>query len=244
MGQGFREKPSCQQEGSPHTGNERTDAICRLPEHELLGNWKPRSSVNRCDQLPRTLPAKGLSYPVLLLNCLSNLESSWLFVFWQVTVRSWGIKNAKKESFCIVESWRSFHSVMNHLLQQVPDLTLPRQAKRVGGDNGFVLKPHAELAFSAASDDVWPDAQEQQPAVPLRQSVPLFSLIFWTSRFLSSGGVDAWSIMHQPSTNSVTKWDSSVHPHQSKQAREQLLNFCEFQGFFWGGGSVEILFNQ
>lgn len=67
---------------------------------------------------------------------------------------------------------------MNHLLQQVPDLTLPRQAKRVGGDNGFVLKPHAELAFSAALDEVWPDAQGHQLAVPLRQPVPVFSLIF------------------------------------------------------------------
>lgn len=144
---GFREKP-CQQEESPHTRNERMDAICHLPECERLGNWKPRSSVNRCDQLPRTLPVKGLPYPVLLLNCLSNREvhnclysSKWLS-------GPEGLRMWRKESFCIVEFWHSFHSVMNHLLQQVPDMTLPRQAKRVGGDNGFVLKSHAELTFS------------------------------------------------------------------------------------------------
>lgn len=64
-----------------------------------------------------------------------------------MTVQSSEHKGAKKETFCAAGFWHSLHTEMNHLFQQVQDLTLLRLAGRVGGDNGFVLLPVAEVTF-------------------------------------------------------------------------------------------------
>lgn len=107
---------------------------------------------------------------------------------------------------------------------------------------GFLLKPFAELTFSWRASSLQhkmkmarcigtPACPGPFKMVPLRHVVPMFSITFWTSWFASSGEVVAWSITYQQHMNSVTKWNSSVHPYQSKQPRERLLNFCEYQFF-------------
>lgn len=118
-------------------------AVLWLLSVSSLGCWRIRSSINQCDRPPLDSLVERSRVP---LYCYSTVCQIWKpMLDCSTTMDYWVLefKNVKKGSFCMVEFWHSFHSVMNHLLQQVQDLTLPRLAERVGGDNWLCVKiPH------------------------------------------------------------------------------------------------------
>lgn len=115
-------------------------AVLWLLSVSSLACRRTRSSIHQCDQPPLDSPVERPRVP---LYCYSTVCQIWKPMLVCITARDYwvlGFKNVKKESFCMAEFWHSFHPVMNHLLQQVQDLTLPRLAERVGGDNWLCVK--------------------------------------------------------------------------------------------------------
>lgn len=115
--------PPCQQEAGSHAGSKGETAAhcCSVAvECELLRVLKNQVFYQSLWSASLRLSSrKAQGALVLLLNCVCQV---WKPMLVCIAARdSWvlGFKNMEKESFCTVEFWHSFHSVMNHLLQQV-----------------------------------------------------------------------------------------------------------------------------
>lgn len=209
--------------------------------------WKTRTSDNSVISLPSLSACARSCVP---LYCYSTVCQIWKFIIVCIIASDcWVLRNEEREERKLLYGWvLAFFPFSDESPSSTsPGLDFVTTGKECG---------RRQLAFCWSPLQSWHSLEEPVVCstrwsmatcigtlacpgsfkmVPLRHTVPMFSITFWTSWFVSSGEVVAWSIIYQQQSGIAVFIPTS--PNNLEKGCLTSWNFSIF-------GSIEMLFNH